>query len=414
LKIQSLRGMPDLFPEDLERWHIFESKLSKIFHSFNTHEIRTPLLESTELFSRSVGNSSDIVNKELYSFLDRNEESISLRPEGSASIIRAIIQKKQEHEKHKLWYQGPMFRYERPQKGRFRQFHQVGVEYLGFEEGMSEYELISMVLQINKLIGISDYTIKINHLGDQLAKESFCNSLVAFLQPHTNELHEKDQVRLKSNPLRVLDSKEKSTQTLLKEGPKFQDFISEDSQTFLQNLVDAYSNHCDIQIDQSLVRGLDYYTGIVFETVSEKLGAQNAILGGGRYDNLSKQLGGKDMHAIGFAIGVERMIELLSIEKIKQPLKVGFIILGEQIDKKTYKIADDLRSANNNIVLDTFLSEGSLKSQLRRVNKNNCSYAIIVGEDELKNDQVIWKDLSDGGEQEILTSKEVIDKYTNL
>ena len=216
MKIQSLRGMPDLFPEDLERWHIFESKLSEIFHSFGTHEIRTPLLESTELFSRSVGNSSDIVNKELYSFLDRNEDSISLRPEGSASVIRAIIQKKQEQEKHKLWYQGPMFRYERPQKGRFRQFHQVGVEYLGFEEGISEYELISMVLQINKLIGISDYTIKINHLGDANAKESFCESLVSFLKPHINELHEKDQARLESNPLRVLDSKEKSTQALLK------------------------------------------------------------------------------------------------------------------------------------------------------------------------------------------------------
>ncbi len=414
MKIQSLRGMPDLFPEDLDRWHVFESKLSKIFHSFNAHEIRTPLLESTELFSRSVGNSSDIVNKELYSFLDRNEESISLRPEGSASVIRAIIQKKQEQEKHKLWYQGPMFRYERPQQGRFRQFHQVGVEYLGFEEGISEYELISMVLQINKLIGISDYKIKINHLGDQLAKEDFCNALVTFLQPHVNELHEKDQARLKSNPLRVLDSKEKSTQALLKEGPQFQDFLSDDSKSFLQNLIDAYSDHCDIQIDQSLVRGLDYYTGIVFEAVSEELGAQDAFLGGGRYDNLSKELGGKDMHAIGFAIGVERIIELLGIEDIKQSLKVGFIIVGEQIDKKTYKIADDLRSANSSIILDTFLNEGSLKSQLRRANKNNCSYVIIVGEEELKNDQVIWKDLVAGGEQELLTSKEAIEKYTNL
>jgi len=414
LKIQSLRGMPDLFPEDLDKWHVFESKLSKIFHSFDTHEIRTPLLESTELFSRSVGNSTDIVNKELYSFLDRNEESISLRPEGSASVIRAIIQKKQEQEKHKLWYQGPMFRYERPQQGRFRQFHQVGVEYLGFEEGISEYELISMVLQINKLIGISDYKIKINHLGDQLAKEDFCNALVTFLQPHVNELHEKDQARLKSNPLRVLDSKEKSTQALLKEGPKFQDFLSDDSKSFLQNLIDAYSDHCDIQIDQSLVRGLDYYTGIVFEAVSEELGAQDAFLGGGRYDNLSKELGGKDMHAIGFAIGVERIIELLGIEDIKQSLKVGFIIVGEQIDKKTYKIADDLRSANNSIILDTFLNEGSLKSQLRRANKNNCSYVIIVGEEEMKNDQVIWKDLVAGGEQEILTSKEAIEKYINL
>ncbi len=414
MKIQSLRGMPDLFPEDLDRWHVFESKLSKIFHSFNTHEIRTPLLESTELFSRSVGNSSDIVNKELYSFLDRNEDSISLRPEGSASVIRAIIQKKQEQEKHKLWYQGPMFRYERPQQGRFRQFHQVGVEYLGFEEGISEYELISMVLQINKLIGISDYKIKINHLGDQLSKEDFCNALVTFLQPHINELHEKDQARLKSNPLRVLDSKEKSTQALLKEGPKFEDFLSDDSKSFLQNLTDAYSDHCDIQIDQSLVRGLDYYTGIVFEAVSQELGAQDAFLGGGRYDNLSKELGGKDMHAIGFAIGVERIIELLDIENIKQSLKVGFIIVGEQIDKKTYKIVDDLRSANSSIILDTFLNEGSLKSQLRRANKNNCSYVIIVGEEELKNDQVIWKDLVGGGEQELLTSKEAIEKYTNL
>ena len=163
-----------------------------------------------------------------------------------------------------------------------------------------------------------------------------------------------------------------------------------------------------------MVRGLDYYTGIVFETVSQNLGAQDALLGGGRYDNLSRQLGGKDMHAIGFAIGVERIIELLNIEEIKQPLKVGFIIAGEQIDKKTYKIADDLRSANNSIILDSFLSEGSLKSQLRRANKNNCSYAIIIGEEELKNDQVIWKDLSEGGGQELLTSKEVIDKYTNL
>jgi len=414
VKIQSLRGMPDLFPEDLVRWHIFESKLSKIFHSFDLHEIRTPILESTELFSRSVGNASDIVNKELYSFLDRNEESISLRPEASASVIRAIIQKKQEQEKHKFWYQGPMFRYERPQKGRLRQFHQVGVEYLGFEEGLSEYELISMVLQINELIGISDYKIKINHLGDELAKENFCKSLVSFLEPHINELHEKDQARLKSNPLRILDSKEKSTQALLIEAPKFQDFLSDASKNFLHSLVDAYSDHCDIQIDQSLVRGLDYYTGIVFETVSEELGAQDAFLGGGRYDNLSKQLGGKDMYAIGFAIGVERIIELLNIENIKQPLKVGFIIAGEQIDKKTYKIADDLRSANNSIVLDAFLSEGSLKSQLRRANKNNCSYAIIIGEEELKNDQVIWKSLSEKGEQELLSLNEVIEKYTNL
>tara|TARA_B100001109_G_C18794931_1_gene441983 strand:- start:304 stop:1119 length:816 start_codon:yes stop_codon:yes gene_type:complete len=271
-----------------------------------------------------------------------------------------------------------------------------------------------MVLQINKLIGISDYTIKINHLGDQNAKESFCKSLVSFIQPHIKELHDKDQARLKNNPLRILDSKETSTQALLKEGPKFKDFISEESKNFLQNLVDTYKNDCDMQIDQSLVRGLDYYTGIVFEAASKDLGAQDAFLGGGRYDNLSNHLGGKDMNAIGFAIGVERIVELLSEKNMNQSLKVGFIISGEQIDKKTYKIAENLRSANRNIILDTFLGQGSLKSQLRKANKNNCSYVIIIGEEEYKNDQVIWKNLDGSGEQELLSQKEAIKKYTNL
>ena len=414
MKIQSLRGMPDLFPEDLERWYYFESKLFQIFHSFDINEIRTPLLESTELFSRSVGNSSDIVNKELYSFLDRNKESISLRPEGSASIIRAIIQKKQEQEKHKVWYQGPMFRYERPQKGRFRQFHQIGVEYLGFDEGAADHELISMILQINQSIGISEYTLKINHLGDADAKESFCKSLVRFLEPNANELHEKDKARLASNPLRILDSKESSTIKLLKNAPKYQDFISEESQVFLEGLVSAFKDQCDIQIDQSLVRGLDYYTGIVFETVSKELGSQDAFLGGGRYDNLSNQLGGKDMDSIGFAIGVERIVQLINVDDFSQKIKVGFIVSEEQINKKTYKIANDLRLANNSISLNTFLSNGSIKSQLRKANKSGCSFAIIIGEQESKNNQVIWKDLREKGGQEILSVQELINQYINL
>ena len=359
--------MPDLFPEDLERWHYFESKLFQIFHSFDVNEIRTPLLESTELFSRSVGNSSDIVNKELYSFLDRNKESISLRPDGSASIVRAIIQKKQEQEKHKLWYQGPMFRYERPQKGRFRQFHQIGVEYLGFNEGAADHELISMILQINQSLGISEYTLKINHLGDADAKERFCKSLVRYLEPNENELHEKDKARLASNPLRILDSKESSTIKLLKNAPRYQDFISEESKVFLEGLVSAFKAQCDIQIDQSLVRGLDYYTGIVFETVSKELGSQDAFLGGGRYDNLSNQLGGKDMRSIGFAIGVERIVQLINIDNFSQKIKVGFIVSEDQINKKTYKIASDLRIANNSISLNTFLSNGSINLNLEKL-----------------------------------------------
>ena len=414
MNIKSLRGMPDLFPEDLKKWHLLEKTISKVFYSFNTQEIRTPLLESTELFSRSVGNSSDIVNKELYSFLDKNDESVSLRPEGSASVIRAIIQKKQEHMQQKLWYQGPMFRYERPQKGRFRQFHQVGVEYLGYEEGIAEYELLSMVLDINKSLGIRNYTIKINHLGDASSKEDYCKALEAFLTPHINELHEKDIVRLNTNPLRVLDSKEKSTLAILEEAPKFQDYLSEKSKSFLEMLVTDFSTRCDIEIDLSLVRGLDYYTGVVFEIISPELGAQDTFLGGGRYDNLSNQLGGKQLHAVGFAIGLERLLELITVKNDISEIKVALIISVEHNQEKTYKIANDLRQANNKVILDTFLSNGSFKSQMRKANKNNCDFAVIIGNDELESNKFIWKDLSDQGDQQLFDLEALVETYRNL
>ena len=414
MKIQSLRGMPDFFPDDLTKWHILEKMLSQAFDAFNIDEIRTPLLESTDLFDRSVGNSSDIVNKELYSFLDRNQESISLRPEGSASVIRAIIQKKQEHEKHKLWYQGPMFRYERPQKGRFRQFHQAGVEYLGYEEGLSEYEVISLVLKINEQLGIANYTLKINHLGDEEAKENFCQALKDFFKPHLAELHEKDISRLNTNPLRVLDSKEQSTQLLLKDAPNFEDFISDGSKALLNDISQHFSNKCNIIIDPALVRGLDYYTGLVFEVVSDELGAQDAFLGGGRYDHLSQELGGKNMHAIGFAIGLERIVELMQIKETNPRIKVALIIVDEQDHQKTYKIAHDLREANIEITLDAFLSNSSLKSQLRRANNSQCNFAIIIGSQERDADQFIWKDLSDQGDQKTLGFKELVTLYKNL
>jgi histidyl-tRNA synthetase len=406
--------MPDFFPDDLKKWHMLEQMLAQVFAAFNIQEIRTPLLESTDLFDRSVGNSSDIVNKELYSFLDRNQESVSLRPEGSASVIRAIIQKKQEHEKHKLWYQGPMFRYERPQKGRFRQFHQAGVEYLGYEEGLSEYEIISLVLKINEQLGITNYTLKINHLGDEESKENFCQALKDFFKPHIAELHEKDIARLNTNPLRVLDSKEQSTQLLLKDAPNFDDFISDSSKALLQDISKHFSDNCNIIIDPALVRGLDYYTGLVFEVVSDELGAQDAFLGGGRYDHLSQELGGKNMHAIGFAIGLERIVELMQIKATNPRIKVALIIVDEQDHQKTYKIAHDLREANIEIALDAFLSNSSLKSQLRRANNSQCDFAIIIGSHERDTDQFIWKDLSDQGDQKTLGLKELATLYKNL
>ena len=406
--------MPDLFPDDLKKWHMLENKLYQAFDAFNIQEIRTPILESTDLFDRSVGNSSDIVNKELYSFLDRNQESISLRPEGSASVIRAIIQKKQEHEKHKLWYQGPMFRYERPQKGRFRQFHQVGIEYLGYEEGLSEYEIIALVIKIIDQLGISGSTLKINHLGDEVSKENFCQALQNFFKPHLSKLHEKDISRLNTNPLRILDSKENSTQVLLKDAPNFEDFISDKSKALLQHISQHFSDQCNINIDSSLVRGLDYYTGLVFEVVSDELGAQDAFLGGGRYDNLSEELGGKNMHALGFAIGLERVISLMQSKESNLRKKVALIIVDEQDHEKTYKIAHDLRAANFDITLDAFLSNSSLKSQLRRANNTQCDFAIIIGSQERDADQFTWKDLSDKGDQKSLSFQELMTLYKNL
>ena len=414
MKIQSLRGMPDLFPDDLKKWHMLEKKLYQAFDAFNIQEIRTPILESTELFDRSVGNSSDIVNKELYSFLDRNQESISLRPEGSASVIRAIIQKKQEHEKHKLWYQGPMFRYERPQKGRFRQFHQVGIEYLGYEEGLSEYEIIALVIKIIDQLGISGSTLKINHLGDEVSKENFCQALQNFFKPHLSKLHKKDIFRLNTNPLRILDSKENSTQVLLNDAPNFEDFISDKSKALLQHISQHFSDQCNINIDSSLVRGLDYYTGLVFEVVSDELGAQDAFLGGGRYDNLSEELGGKSMHALGFAIGLERVISLMQSKESNLRKKVALIIVDEQDHEKTYKIAHDLRAANFDITLDAFLSNSSLKSQLRRANNTQCDFAIIIGSQERDTDQFTWKDLSEKGDQKSLSFQELMTLYKNL
>ena len=414
MKIQSLRGMPDLFPDDLKKWHMLEKKLYQAFDAFNIQEIRTPILESTELFDRSVGNSSDIVNKELYSFLDRNQESISLRPEGSASVIRAIIQKKQEHEKHKLWYQGPMFRYERLQKGRFRQFHQVGIEYLGYEEGLSEYEIIALVIKIIDQLGISGSTLKINHLGDEVSKENFCQALQNFFKPHLSKLHKKDIFRLNTNPLRILDSKENSTQVLLKDAPNFEDFISDKSKALLQHISQHFSDQCNINIDSSLVRGLDYYTGLVFEVVSDELGAQDAFLGGGRYDNLSEELGGKSMHALGFAIGLERVISLMQSKESNLRKKVALIIVDEQDHEKTYKIAHDLRAANFDITLDAFLSNSSLKSQLRRANNTQCDFAIIIGSQERDADQFIWKDLSEKGDQKSLSFQDLMTLYKNL
>ena len=419
-KINSLTGMMDLLAgktskEELANKIFYTEKvLQEIFDNFKISQIRTPSLEHTNLFERSVGDSSDIVNKELYTFFDKNDRSISLRPEGTASVIRSLIEKKLDGDFHKLWYLGPMWRYERPQKGRYRQFNQAGVEILGYKEGMAEFEMISMVCSINHRLRIEKPTIKINHLGDNETKKNFCDALIEYLKPIKSQLDEKDLSRLEKNPLRVLDSKSPQTIELLKDGPKISEFLKESSLKIMDLIVDTFSDECEIQIDHNLVRGLDYYTGFVFEAISSNLGAQDAYLGGGRYDNLCKQLGGKDLPAIGMAIGIERL-SLLSNVLEESKTSISLIIISSNIEPKAYKIAHNLRSLNNNINVDVQLSDGSLKSKLRRANKDNSSYAIIIGEEELGSDSVIVKSLfDDDSEQTIMKMNDFNNFIKNL
>ena len=418
--INSLTGMIDLIDnssnkEEIANKIFFTEKiLKKTFENFHFYEIRTPALEDTDLFKRSVGDTSDIVNKELYSFQDKNEKSITLRPEGTASVIRSIIEKKLDGDPQKLWYLGPMWRYERPQKGRYRQFNQAGVEILGYEEGMSELELISMVCCINKEFKIESPVIKINHLGNSETKNNFCKALVKYLSPMKESLNEKDLSRLSKNPLRILDTKDSKIQSILKKGPQISDYLSEESLNMLKLIKKTFSNDCEIIIDHNLVRGLDYYSGFVFEAISPNLGAQDAYLGGGRYDNLCKQLGGKDLPAIGMAIGIERLALISNIFKNNKTL-VSFIIISSNLEQKAYKIAHDIRTMNSEIEINVQLSDGSLKSKLRRANKDKSSYAIIVGDEELKTDTVILKSLSDKEfEQKTLDLKELKQFITNL
>ena len=419
-KIQSLKGMIDLIanrsdPEDFAE-SIFrtEDALKNIFINFGYSEIRTPALEDADLFKRSVGDSSDIVNKELYSFLDKNEKKITLRPENTASVIRSVIEKKIDGNTHKFWYLGPMWRYERPQKGRYRQFNQAGIEIIGYPEGVAELEIISMICSINNALNIKKSVIKINHLGNKITKAKYCNALLEYLKPFSSQLDELDQKRLEKNPLRVLESQNQNTQKILKDAPIIKDFLSDESIKMLKMIKNTFSKDCKIEIDYSLVRGLDYYTGLVFEAISDELGAQDAYLGGGRYDNLSEQLGGKNLPCIGMAIGIERL-SLLSNVDVEDKTLISFIILSSNFEEKAYKIAHNLRTINSKIVVDVQLSEGSLKSKLRKASKSNAKFAIIMGEEEIQTNSIIIKPLIEkNSEQTVMDINEISSFFKDI
>lgn len=390
--IKVLKGTKDILPQDINMWHMLEEKANKVFSKYGFKEIRTPIIEVTELFSRGVGDTTDIVNKEMYTF-EKSDRSITLRPENTAGVVRSFIENGMSRLSApvKLWYHGPMFRYERPQAGRQRQFHQVGVEMFGIKQATADAEVILMAENYLKALGLNDLEVEINSLGCPKCREEFKNKLKTVLKPYFNNLCEDCQNRYEKNPLRLLDCKVESCKEIFAK-PEIQevinsDFICEECSEHYTELK-LYLNRMGVNFTENklLVRGLDYYNRTVFEIKSNNLGSQNAVCGGGRYDSLVEQLGGEPTPAVGFAMGMERLISLLPE---KEPKKLdGYIVSNFPVD--AFVLAEELRAQGLNVEFD--LTNKKFSKQLEKAAKV-AKYAFILGEDEILKHQVSIKNL---------------------
>lgn len=400
--IQAVRGMNDLLPGDLGIWQHLESTIRDLMSLYGYSEIRTPLVESTKLFSRAIGEVTDIVEKEMYTFEDRNGDSLSLRPEGTASCVRAGIEHGLFHnQQRRLWYMGPMFRHERPQKGRYRQFNQVGVETFGYEGPDIDVELILMTSRLWQMLGLGRLRLEINSLGTAESRRQYKEKLTEYLESKRSSLDEDSLRRLNQNPLRILDSKNHDMQAVIRDAPKLIEYLDEESKQHFATLTDELDKHnISYEINPMLVRGLDYYSRTVFEWVTDELGAQSAICAGGRYDSLVKMLGGKDVAAVGFAIGLERVVELLRIQKASYPDKVPdiyLVFLDENAESQGSKIAEELRS--NGFAVVANCGGGSIKSQMKKADRWGARYSVLLGEEEMQNETATIKDMSGGSDQ---------------
>ena len=389
MKIQSIRGMNDLLPEQSATWQYLEKIVADVLSRYSYREIRFPILEQTELFKRAVGEVTDIVEKEMYSFEDRNGDSLSLRPEGTAGCVRACTQNGLLHNQtQRLWYTGPMFRHERPQKGRLRQFHQIGVEAFGLTGPDIDAELLLITANLWKALQIDHaVSLQINSLGTSSDRAQYRAALVDYLTARKSQLDEDSQRRLDSNPMRILDSKNQDTQALLNDAPKLADYIDDESREHFEQLcamLDAAN--ISYQINPRLVRGLDYYSKTVFEWVTNHLGAQGTVCAGGRYDGLVEQLGGKPCSGVGFAMGVERLVLLLDElavvpDSIAQTVDLYLVAVGN-VELEALVLAENLRSQCPGIRLECHCGGGSFKSQMKKADKSGASIALILGEDE--------------------------------
>jgi len=395
--IQAIRGMNDLLPEALSLWQRIEQTAETVLSAYGYREIRFPILEKTELYKRSIGEVTDIVEKEMYTFEDRNGDSLTLRPEGTAGCVRAGVENGLLHNQvQRLWYAGPMFRHERPQKGRYRQFHQIGVEVFGIGTPDIDAELILVTARLWRLLGIHGLELQVNSLGTPAARARYRQVLVEYLRGHLETLDDDSRRRLDSNPLRVLDSKNPAMQALIAAAPSLHDHLDEESRRHFEQLCSTLqAANIAFRMNPRLVRGLDYYTRTVFEWVTTDLGAQGTVCAGGRYDGLVEILGGQSTPAAGFAIGLERLAELAALQKVAgadRPPQVYVAPLGEgKVAQQGLFLAEQLRNAGLRVELHC--GGGSLKSQLKRADRSGARYALLLGESELAAAQVSVKNL---------------------
>ena len=404
MKPKTIRGMNDLLPDTLGTWRYLESEIIQIVESYGFNEIRLPIMERTELFKRSIGEGTDIVEKEMYTFDDRNQESITLRPEATASMVRAGITNGLLHnQQQKMWTMGPMFRYEKPQKGRYRQFYQFNIEAMGYAGPDIDAELIILCARMWKILRIKNLSLKINSLGNKNTRAKYREDLINYFSDNLDNLDENSKNRLHSNPLRILDSKNSEMKKLIDEAPILLDYLDSESEEHFSKVKNILSDAgIDFEVNPKLVRGLDYYNRTVFEWETDVLGSQGAVCSGGRYDDLIEKIGGKSTPAIGWAMGMERLVSLYeySNEKINKISPHIYIAIdGDEAQKKAFQISEELRELNPKIRIQLNMGGGSFKSQLKRADKSNSNYAIIIGLDELKNDYLSLKSLRRNQEQ---------------
>ncbi len=403
--IQAIRGMHDILPEQSPLWHFLEQRVRSAVESYGYRELRTPVVEMTDLFKRSIGEVTDIVEKEMYTFEDRNGDSLTLRPECTASCVRAGIENGLFHNQvQRIWYYGPMFRHERPQKGRYRQFYQIGVEAYGLEGPDIDIEMILLTRRFWELLGIEGLELQINTLGTPEERTLYRDQLVAYFSAHREQLDEDSLRRLESNPLRILDSKNPQMRELIEGAPSLMSYLGDASRRHFEQLCAGLEAAAvPYVVNTRLVRGLDYYALTVFEWVTDKLGAQGTVCAGGRYDGLVEQLGGKSTPAVGFAMGVERLIALLEELGVGQELRsldAYLVLVGDAPAEQGLLLADRLRREVPGLRLMTHCGGGSFKSQFKKADRSGARWALVLGEDELSRGVIGIKHLREKVEQE--------------